>query len=133
MTELEDKETDSLELGFFVQDLKVLAQYYIQLFFSDKVTLDGKPVSVEFMCDSVRIDRILNLDICSGIDLIYDAVGVNYSKDEMKGYERKGHLPDDVKYVLGLYNQCSKLGIPKCFATGIIIMYLELCRGQVIK
>jgi hypothetical protein len=132
-TELEEysvEGSEGKELGFFAQDIDVLVQHYIQRFFLDKLTPKGEPVSLEAMLKPSYIEQVPNLDICGGMDYIYEAVGVEYSKEEMKAFEKKGRLPDDVQYVISLYQQCSKLGIPKCFSTGIIIMYLELCKGH---
>jgi hypothetical protein len=121
--------TVSSSLGFFVKDIERLAQHYIERFFIDKLLLSGEPVPLESMSKEYYIDKVLNLDVCGGIDLIYGAIGVKYSVEETRACERKGQLPADVKHVLSLYKQCATLGIPKCFATGIIIIYLELCKG----
>jgi len=123
------EETDSKDLQFFVKDINVLVEHYIQRFFLDKLTMKGEPVSLEAMLKPSYVDMVPNLDICGGIDFIYSAVGANYTKEEMRAFEKNGRLPDDVSYVLSLYQQCSKMGIPKCYSTGIIIMYLELCKG----
>jgi hypothetical protein len=124
------EESEGKDLRFFAKDINVLVEHYIQRFFLDKLTMDGEPVSLEAMLKPSYVEAVPNLDICGGIDYIYSAVGVAYSKEEMRAFESKGHLPDDVQYVVGLYQQCAKMGIPKCFATGIIIMYLELCKGH---
>lgn len=127
---IEEESESSKELKFFAKDIAVLVQHYIQRFFLDKLTLDGEPVSLEVMLNPSYVERVPDLDICGGMDYIYGAVGVDYTKEQMRVFEKKGRLPDDVQYVVSLYQQCSKLGIPKCFATGIIIMYLELCKGH---
>lgn len=124
------EEAENKDLSFFAKDIDMLVEHYIQRFFLDKLTLTGEPVSLEAMLKPSYVSQVPNLDICGGIDFIYGAVGVVYTKEEMRAFEKKGRLPDDVQYVVGLYQQCSKLAIPKCFATGIIIMYLELCKGH---
>ena len=36
---------------------------------------------------------------------------------------------EQIKLVLGFLNKCASRGVPKFFAAGITIMYMEICKG----
>lgn len=132
MLTYEEPETETepiFEFDYLVDDLNMLAKYYIDLYFCDK-EIDGKPIPKSVLHSKQYISYVLNLDICSGMDKIYELVGIEYEGEQMRYFERQGQLPDDVKYVIDMLNDCSKRGIPKQFAIGIFLMYLELCIGH---
>jgi len=114
MTEYE--ETDGLTL----RDFKNIAKEYILLFFCKDNTLDK-----EALLTNRNVSLVLNLDICSGLPLIYDAVTSNA---EFKT-KKKTKVSPDISFVLSMLNKCAKLMIPKCFAVGLIAIYLETVKG----
>jgi hypothetical protein len=115
---------------YAIEDAKLLAKHYIDMFFKDKSLYCGGSIPKNMLHKDRYISAVLNLDICNGMDYIYDAVGVTYTEEQMRYYERQGQLPEDVKYVISLFSMCAKAGIPKQFAVGIIVIYLELCEGH---
>lgn len=129
--ELEEKEAAEpvFEFDYLVDDLNLLAMYYIDLYFCDKQDDKGKAIPKSVLHSERYISYVLNLDICNGMEKIYQLVGVEYTNEQMRHFERQGQLPDDVKYVISTLHDCSKRGIPKQFAIGIFLMYLELCEG----
>jgi hypothetical protein len=126
----DSEQLDDFEYEFFLQDLQMLAKHYISLFFQDKSLYCGGPVPQNMLHSSGVIKQVINTDICDGVDLIYKALGVQYTEQQLYKIERSGNLPDDVKHVISLLNQCSRLGIPKCFASGIVLIYLDFCEGK---
>ncbi len=125
-----DEVRPDMEAGIFIEDLKALAKHYINVFFKDKTDDNGLPFTSDKLHESRYISTVLNTDVCEGMDKIYSAIGVDYTDDQMRAYERTGQVPDDICHVLSLINACIKCGIPKAFSTGIIIVYLELCKGH---
>lgn len=127
--EKETKETTEpvFEFDYFVNDLNMLAIYYIDVYFCDKDGKDGKRIPKSILHLEKYISYVLNLDICSGMEKIYQLIGIEYTNEQMRFFERQGQLPDDVKYVILMLHDCSKRGIPKQFAIGIFLMHLELC------
>lgn len=123
-----EKDFDLTE--YAVEDAKLLAKHYIDMFFRDRPLYCGGEIPKSMLHKDRYISAVLNLDIHNGIEYIYDAVGVNYSEEQMRHFERQGQLPNDVKTVISLFQMCAKAGIPKQFAVGIIIIYLELCEGH---
>ncbi len=128
--DVENTEEPVFEYEYLVDDLDMLAKYYIDLYFCDKTYPDGSSIPKKVLHSKHNISRVLNMDVCNSMELVYKTIGVEYSNDEMRHFERQGQLPDDVKYVIAMLHDCSRRGIPKQFAVGIFVMYLELCEGH---
>ena len=129
------------ECGEYVEDLKSLAKHYIDLFFRDKRFYCGGRIPKHMLNDPKYVSYMLNLDVCNGMDMIYAAIGSDVvvedvieeededESDDEISETNSSQIPDDVRRVLSLFDMCSKAGIPKQFAVGLTIMYLELCDG----
>jgi hypothetical protein len=133
-------ESQGEECGEYVEDLKSLAKHYIEIFFRDKKFYCGGRIPKHMLNDNKYVGYMLNLDVCNGMDMIYAAIGSDVviedfieedeeEDDDEISETNSSQIPDDVKRVLSLFDMCSKAGIPKQFAVGITIMYLELCDG----
>lgn len=121
LDELLDAEEECFsEWGSYYDDIKALAKHYINGFFKDKSFWCGGPIPQKMLNDPKYIDYMLNLDICNGMDCIYNTLGSDPTLDASD---------NDIKHVIGLFNTCARAGIPKQFSVGIILMYLELCEG----
>jgi hypothetical protein len=121
------KDHPEFDCDKYIDDMKDLVAYYVAVFFKNKSHFRGGSISDTILYSTEHVDLVLNLDICRGADLIYKTMGTNNQVDKLA--ERNGQLPSDVKKVISLLNECALLGIPKCFASGIIMLYLELCEG----
>lgn len=135
MTTLDDLEVENttepvFEFEYLVDDLNMLAKYYIDLYFCDKELPEGGQIPKKLLHSDRYISYVLNTDICNGMDLIYKIVGVDYTVEQVRHFERQGQLPEDVKYVISMLHDMSRRGIPKQFAIGIFLIYLELCQGH---
>lgn len=122
--ELDQECQVEFEFENFVDDTKSIAKHYIDLFFWDKQLPDGSPIPKSSLYDDSNIDRVMNTSVCNGVDIIYKMIDGQYSQKS-----RSGQIPDDVKYITSLMQDCSKARIPKAFASGVVIMYLNLCKG----
>jgi hypothetical protein len=114
-------------LDTFKKDVPKLAQYYIDKFFEGKEMYWGGPVPRRYLHSEHYVDMVLNTDVCEGVSLAYlllkgEEQEVDLDKDE--------DIPSDVKKVVELHTECARLNIPKCFCSGITLMYLELCCGM---
>jgi hypothetical protein len=132
LLELEENES-GVNAEHVVDDTKWLAKYYIEMYFRDKAMYCGGPIPKHMLYTDRYISAVLNLNVCNGMDIIYNAVGVNYTDEQMRHFERQGQLPDDVKYVIYMFRELARAGIPKQFAVGILFIYLELCEGYKLK
>lgn len=114
-------EDDEMEISdecvFTVNDLKSLAKNYINIFFKD-ISFNGQRFGIDKLHTHRNVSMVLNLNICEGMPIIYEAI--EYSKKQIK---------DDIEFVMTELRRCSKLGLPKCFAAGMLGVYLEMCMG----
>lgn len=107
---------------YFHEDVRKLVQHYISLFFLDKV----HPLDLERIRNNEDyISLIWNCDLCTGIDAVYDLIEKN--KDKFPEIDDKPI--SEIKYALSILERCAKIGIPKVFAIGIILLFLKICKG----
>lgn len=127
------EEEEAEDFGFFYDDLKVLVHHYIDRFFDDKHYHSGGPIPNKFLHSPRYLNMVMDYDICNGIDFVYGALDGQFAPLEVEVLEKKGQLPEDVKYVIGLFDKCAQAGVPKAFCVGIALMHLELCDGYKVK
>jgi hypothetical protein len=121
---LDDVEDENEDCPFDISDIQNMAKGYIDLFFFDKKDKDGKAISTQALCTPRNISLALNLSICHDMPMIYEAMKCKFSNSK-----RKGKIPLDVEYILKNLSLCSKRGIPKAYAVGIVAIYLEVVEG----
>ena len=102
----------------FAEDIRSLSKEYIDNFFKHEEMHLGGKIPNEIMHSSNYIDLVIDADITSGVSAIYKALE-KYELDE----------EEQIKLVLGILNKCASRGVPKFFAAGITIMYMEICKG----
>lgn len=122
--DLEDVEDENEDCPYTIEDIKELAKGFIDLFFVDKLNENGKPISKEILQSKRNISLVLNLNICKDMPMIYDSMKFMFSSPK-----KKGKVSGDIEYVMDKLSECSKRGIPKSFATGILAIYLEVFEG----
>jgi len=120
-------EEDQKEFGFCPRNEDIeAAKKWITLFFKGKQMYYGGDIPPAVIYSPAYIDKVLNLDIVKGIKEAYDLIeitgAIETSCDE-------DSVPTDVSIVVGLLEECHRLGIPKFYAAGIVLMALELCHG----
>lgn len=121
------EEDDLEEEGEFTQaDFKDLAKSFLCSFFRNKKDVNELEIETEDLLTDRNISMVLNFDICEGSKLIYNALGKVYGKESLK---RKGKVPQDIQMFIKLLNECAKKSVPKCFAAGLIAVYIEVCKG----
>ena len=102
----------------FAEDIRNLSKEYIVNFFKHEEMHFGGKIPNEIMHSPNYIDLVINADIAAGVTAIYKAL----EKCELGEEEQ-------IKLVLGTLNKCASRGVPKFFAAGITIMYMEICKG----
>jgi hypothetical protein len=112
--------------GEFFADAQELARNYIEDFFSDKEMYCGGKVSIDVLHSPSYITMILNTDVCNGVSAAYAMLA---ACDEIDCDAELGMVATDVRLVVSVLQQCSDRGIPKQFASGMLLIYLELCEG----
>lgn len=126
MTELYDEEQDDSCLT--EKDFIDLAKTYLTMFFKNRLDDNGCEIEIEELHTKRNISLVLNLSICDGMPLIYEALD-----SKKAGPKRKGKISEDVEFVIKMLNECAKLSMPKPFAAGLIAVYLETCKGCKIE
>ncbi len=120
-----------LELGFnpdMPEEEKVeLAKKYINIFFSGREYHSGGKLSRYELETPYYISLVLNTEISNGFELAYDMMGGENLDYQFE--EEDTTITKDMSKVLTLLTECANLRIPKMFASGIIVMYLEVCEG----
>lgn len=90
---------------------------YMKLFFKNKTMNYGGPIPDNILYSRENVELVKRLDSVCSIDIAFEQIG--YSK---KSRHR----------LLNLFQECRKNGIPKSYAGGISLLYLEICEGQSI-
>ena len=117
---------DESFFGDFLEDITSLVRDYIVQFFQDKEMYCGGPVPRHMMLSDAYISLVMNTRIDKGVGLVYDAME---NSGQYLGEAAAGDIPDDIRKVLQVLHECEQKGIPKPFATGILVMYMELVEG----
>jgi hypothetical protein len=113
----------------FDKDVKVLAKTYIELFFRDKTLHCGGKIPKSFLLSEKRIDRVLNYDISTGVQMAYKNLEPTITQEEILDCHRNGEISRDIKMVTEVLNLLARSGVPQQFAGGMMILYLEFVEG----
>jgi len=111
--------------GDFLQDLTELAKQYILNFFSNKEMYCGGSIPTKMLLTPRNISLVMNASVEATLSRIYSCIQPHFKQLDSDS----GLVAEDVKLVISILKQCSKAGIPKEFATGILVIYLEHCEG----
>lgn len=123
--ENEGVQVDGQFMEEFSKEITSLAKEYIDLFFQDKELHCGGPIPKSMKYSRNFISLMLNTDILEGVDKTYEILERNcWTSDGGEDAVSK-----EIRTVIDILNYCASLGIPKCFAGGLMIMYFEICEG----
>jgi hypothetical protein len=114
----------------FLDDLRCLARHYIAVFFRGRMDDSGKSPAPKCLYTDSYVSEVMNLEMEDGITRLYTAIGVDYTPEELRKFESNGQVADDIKLMITMLKECAKLGIPKCFASGILCIWAEVCKGR---
>lgn len=112
----------------FLQDLTELAKQYILNFFADKEMYCGGSIPTRMLLTPRNISLVMNSSVEATLGKIYEYIEPHFKQLSADS----GLIAEDVKLVISILKQCSNAGIPKEFATGILVIYLEHCEGLVL-
>jgi hypothetical protein len=111
----------------FVNDLSAIAKYEINEFFHDKQLHCGGPISEEILYASPNIVMVLNTTMSNGVKTAFKSID-QFSENPEKEDEG-GVVTEEMKLVLSILDHACERRVPKEHAAGIMLMYLEICRG----
>ena len=128
LEELASQEIDEEYYDQFLWDSMIYAKVCVDKFFEGKEMYGGGPVPQRLLRSPRYLSMVLNTDMIFGVPYAYTAL----AKAEHPATQRSSKLATvekDVKLVISILNHCHTLGIPKEFACGLMLMYLEICEG----
>ena len=105
----------------FKKLIKKAVKNYLEAFFFNKDMYCGGPINAKTLCSQKIIRTIMDTDSESGCRRAYDAM----SREDFKQKPKN----KDIWFVISIFKECAKIGIPKCFRPGFLLVYLELCEG----
>jgi len=111
-----------------VLQAKKLAADYLQAYFHSKKLHSGEPISKEMINHPYTISRVLNTKSSDGFEMAHKMLG-EPTKEERRKVEKTSGVYGNTEVIIQILEECSKMGIPKCFAAGILLLHLELCAG----
>lgn len=121
----EQKELRGFASGF-LKDAQLVAKKHIKNFFSDKKYYFGGEIGEDVLFSPKNLSRVLNTDISTGVVEGYRKIE---KCPDVVIEEEDSLLSDDIRLAMSVFKECSNRGIPKQFAAGLFLMYLELCEG----
>ncbi len=110
-------------------DIFARTTYYVDSFFQDKCMHCGGAVPKHLLHNPKRMSKVVNTTISESVDQAYNALEKTIDPEELKKAEQFGNVTDDIKLVNETFNMLANFKIPKCFAGGIMLMYLEFVIG----
>ena len=113
--------------GKFKVDVQELAKDIISQFFADKELYCGGKIPDRMMHTPEYITLVLNTDITHAIQRAY--CSLLEPCDFISSEQNDALVSDDILLVLAILRECSRLGIPKEMAGGLMVMHLELVEG----
>jgi len=123
-----DLNEDILNSNFKGDILDVAKQYMVQ-FFQDKPMYCGGCVPRHLLHNPKRISKVVNTTVSDGIDQAYAALEKTLDPQELKRAAQYGTVTGDIILVNETLKMLARHGVPKCFAGGMMLMYLEFCEG----
>jgi len=108
----------------FVGDLKELAKQYIKHFFQDKPFHCGGKIPKMMLINEDNISMVINYDIIRSVNKAYF-----HLKDHEISSQSLGEVTGDIRLVSSILQELSSANVPRQFAGGLLLMYLELIEG----
>jgi hypothetical protein len=111
------------------RDSAASAKRHIDKFFADKVMYCGGAIPKRLLHDPDRVYKAVNYNILKGVSHSYAALRHTITDAERQEARRLGDSTSDVKLVNETLKLLARAGMPRQFAGGMLLMYLELVEG----
>lgn len=105
------------------------AKAHIDAFFADKQMYCGGAIPKRLLHDPDRVSMVINYNIIRGVDHAYTLLEHAISEQEIMDAARTGDSTKDIKLVNETLKLLAQYRVPRQFAGGILVMYLELVEG----
>lgn len=119
--------------GDYKQDLVDLVEFHLLNFFGHRNGHNRKPILDTDLFTKANISMCLNMNLGNAIDLVYKGLAPRISSAVLKKAERTGDITDDIKLVRTVLDTLALWKIPKEFAGGFLVIYMELIEGVLVE
>ena len=121
-------------LRSFLANVQHIVTSCIDKFFEGRQMHCGGEISADHLHCPAYVSMVMNYSVGKSVDVAYAALDrENAIAYEDLGITGKEEADDDAdireEFVIMMLQSCAPMGIPKCFAGGILLMYMELCLG----
>ena len=111
-------------------ELREIIKKYLIIFFADQEMYYGGLIPTEVLFSPLYVSTVANFDISKATDNAYSVLQhVDDIYDQDPDADDDGSVSGDVRLMTTLLRECASLDIPKTFAPGISLIFLELCKG----
>jgi hypothetical protein len=117
----------------YMDDIIGVTKQYVESFFHDKPMYCGGAVPRHLLLSPQRISNVINTSMGEGIDRAYGALEKTIDPEDLRRAEQSGCVTEDVKLVREVLDMLAHHKVPKCFAAGMMLMYLEFCEGVPVQ
>jgi hypothetical protein len=118
--------TEEEFLKYFSKDVEEYISDVVVKFFKNKEMHCGGPVPIKMLLNENYIKMIREQDISNSVVKAY---GLIKNSQKINCEFNENYVSDDIQLVVSILDDCAKAHIPKCFAGGIMLIYLEYCKG----
>lgn len=112
-----------------VADLTWVTTAYIDNFFHDKEMHCGGGIPKKLLYSPHYIEMVVNTTVSNGVRTAFKSLDHFSENENFENEVNDGTVTDDMKLVLAVMDHACERRIPKEHSAGIMLMYLELCRG----
>lgn len=126
LAEIVLKEIQITKSKHFKKDAKKIAKYYIKKFFKNKKDANKKVIDLNNLYSKKNIEKMIDINILESTKIIYSTLK-KYKKYCVK--DKKEDVTEDIKLVNESLKKIYNSKIPQQFAGGILLLYLEICKG----
>lgn len=114
----------SLADSRYKEEIKRMASDYVDIFFHDKKLTSGRPIIQDELHTDDHVSLVMNTGMLDGIQMFYETFNADYVAPPES---RVPLLAFEIRFLMRVFDECSRLQIPKQFASGIAMIYLKMC------
>lgn len=124
-----DDNKEEIKAKELYKKAEIVAKKYVDCFFADKMMHCGGKIPNRLLHDPLKINNIINYNICRAVKMAYKMMKKTITQEEIQLANKMGDSTKDIKLVNEILRMCAVAKIPKQFAGGILIMYLQYVEG----
>jgi len=117
---------DEFHAGY-MEDFNVYAQTCIDKFFEGKEMHCGGRIPKKLLSSKNNVITIINSTVSEAAQVALKSLK---AQGEIEcSSDNDGVVTEDIKLILAIQKHARKCNVPKEFSGGLLLLYLEICRG----